>query len=133
MGATVIVETKSGANQIHGSAYEFLRNGDVDATSFFSVGQKKPPFHQNQFGGTFGGHIIRNKLFYFGSAESLRIVQGPAVSPPCLPMRARRQFRGTRHDFRSRVNHGRRQRRHPDTFSPVTLFPPAGSIRWRPK
>ncbi len=76
MGATVIVETKSGANQIHGSAYEFLRNGDVDATNFFSVGQTKPPFHQNQFGGTFGGPIKKNKLFYFASAESLRVDAG---------------------------------------------------------
>ena len=47
MGATVVVETKSGTNQFHGSAYEFLRNGDLDATSFFSVGQPKPPYHQN--------------------------------------------------------------------------------------
>lgn len=76
MGATVIVETKSGANQLHGSLYEFLRNGDLDATSFFSVGQPKPPFHQNQFGGTVGGPIIKNKLFYFGSIESLRIDAG---------------------------------------------------------
>ncbi len=43
MGATIIVETKSGTNELHGSLYEFLRNGDLDATSFFSVGQKNPP------------------------------------------------------------------------------------------
>ena len=76
MGATVIVETKSGTNLIHGSLYEFLRNGDLDATNFFSVGQKKPAFHQHQFGGTVGGPIIKNKLFYFGSVESLRIDAG---------------------------------------------------------
>jgi hypothetical protein len=76
MGATVIVVTKSGTNQIHGSLYEFLRNGDLDATNFFSVGQKKPAFHQHQFGGTLGGPIIKNKLFYFGSVESLRIDAG---------------------------------------------------------
>jgi hypothetical protein len=76
MGATVIVETKSGTNQIHGSLYEFLRNGDLDATNFFSVGQKKPPFHQHQFGGTVGGPVIKNKLFFFGSVEATRIDAG---------------------------------------------------------
>ncbi|MGA2147322.1 MAG: TonB-dependent receptor [Bryobacteraceae bacterium] len=76
MGATVIVVTKSGTNQLHGSLYEFLRNGDLDAVNFFSVGQTKPAFHQHQFGGTVGGPIIKNKLFFFGSAESLRIDMG---------------------------------------------------------
>jgi hypothetical protein len=76
MGATVVVETKSGTNQFHGSLYEFLRNGDLDATSFFSVGQQKPPYHQNEFGGTVGGPILKNKLFFFSSVEATRIDAG---------------------------------------------------------
>src|SRR5580704_2066248 len=89
MGATVVVETKSGTNQIHGSAYEFLRNGDLDATSFFSVGQPKPPYHQNEFGGTLGGPVLKNKLFFFGSAEATRIDAG-TTSLTTLPTVAER-------------------------------------------
>jgi len=89
MGATVVVETKSGTNQIHGSAYEFLRNGDLDATSFFSVGQPKPPYHQNQFGGTTGGPVKKNKLFFFGSAEATRIDAG-TTSLTTVPTAAER-------------------------------------------
>lgn len=76
MGGTVIVETKSGTNEFHGSAYEFLRNDDLDATNFFSVGQPKPSYQQNQFGGTLGGPIIKNRTFFFGSFEGTRINEG---------------------------------------------------------
>jgi hypothetical protein len=76
MGGTVVVQTKSGTNDFHGSAYEFLRNDKVDATNFFSVGQPKPEYRQNQFGATTGGPIVRNKLFFFSSAEFTRIRQG---------------------------------------------------------
>lgn len=76
MGATVIVETKSGTNQLHGTLYEFLRNGDLDATDFFSVGQPKPAYHQHQFGGTLGGPILKNRLFFFGSTEATRVDAG---------------------------------------------------------
>jgi hypothetical protein len=89
MGATVIVQTKSGTNQFHGSLYEFLRNGDLDATSFFSVGQAKPPYHQHQFGGTLGGPIIKNKLFFFGSFEATRIDAG-STSIATVPTAAER-------------------------------------------
>src|ERR1700733_3357792 len=89
MGGTVVVETKSGTNQLHGSAYEFLRNGDLDATSFFSVGQPKPPYHQNEFGGTLGGPVLKNKLFFFGSAEATRIDAG-TTSLTTLPTVAER-------------------------------------------
>ncbi len=89
MGATVILQTKSGTNQIHGSAYEFLRNGDLDATSFFSVGQNKPAYHQHQFGGTAGGPVIKNRLFYFGSAEATRIDAG-TTSIATVPTAAER-------------------------------------------
>jgi hypothetical protein len=89
MGATVIVETKSGTNQFHGSLYEFLRNGDLDATSFFSVGRNKPAYHQHQFGGTLGGPILKNKLFFFGSFEATRIDAG-TTSITTVPTEAER-------------------------------------------
>src|SRR5215475_9802618 len=77
-GGQVDVVTKSGGNNIHGAAYEFLRNDALDANNFFSnrAGQKKPPFRQNQFGGAVGGPIIKNKTFYFGDYDGFRQRQG---------------------------------------------------------
>ncbi|MDQ6678837.1 MAG: carboxypeptidase regulatory-like domain-containing protein, partial [Acidobacteriota bacterium] len=59
MGGQVFVTTRSGTNQIHGGAYEFLRNDKLDGTNFFAnaKGAGKPPYKQNQFGGTMGGPI----------------------------------------------------------------------------
>ncbi len=69
-GAVVNATIKSGTNRLHGDAYEFLRNNVFDARSFFlSPGLKKPPFRQNQFGGTLGGPLKRNRWFLFGSLE----------------------------------------------------------------
>jgi hypothetical protein len=62
-GGLVNVVTRSGTNQYHGSGFEFIRNNFIDATNFFST--TKDTLHQNQFGGTFGGKIIRDKLFGF--------------------------------------------------------------------
>ena len=76
MGGTVIVQTKSGSNEFHGSLYEFLRNDKLDGTNFFAVGQGKPPYRQNQFGGTLGGRIVRDRTFFFGSVEGTRIRLG---------------------------------------------------------
>lgn len=76
MGGTVIVSTKSGSNNFHGSLYEFLRNDALDGTNFFAVGQPKPPYRRNQFGGTLGGPVLRQKTFFFGSYEGTRIRLG---------------------------------------------------------
>lgn len=70
----VNVVLKSGTNNFHGTAYEFLRNNVLDAKNFFDI--TKPPFRQNQFGGIFGGPILRNRLFFFGGYDGLRIRQG---------------------------------------------------------
>src|SRR5581483_5122870 len=72
-GAQVNLVTKSGTNTFHGSAFEFLRNDKLDASNYFDT--KKPPFRQNQFGVSFGGPIIRNRTFFYGGYEGLRIVQ----------------------------------------------------------
>ena len=72
-GAVVNATIKSGTNQVHGDAFEFVRNDVFDARNFFlSPSSKKPPLRQNQFGGTLGGPLIRNKLFLFGSWERTR-------------------------------------------------------------
>jgi Carboxypeptidase regulatory-like domain len=75
-GAVVNVVTKSGTNDLHGSAYEFLRNDVLNAHGFTFQPTPKPPFKQNQFGGTLGGPIKKDKSFFFGSYEGRRIVRG---------------------------------------------------------
>ena len=73
IGATVNLATKGGTNQFHGSAYEFFRNQDIAATSYFAP--VKGAYEQNQFGGSFGGPIIKNKLFFFGYYDGYRQTQ----------------------------------------------------------
>ena len=91
MGATVIVQTKSGSNDFHGSAYEFFRNQKFDATNFFAnrSGAEKPTFKRNQFGATAGGRIIRDRTFFFGSFEGMRLRRGES-SVSTVPTLARR-------------------------------------------
>ena len=76
-GAQVSVVTQSGTNQLHGSAYEFLRNSDLDARNFFDQASV-PPFRRNQFGAALGGPIKKDKWFLFGNYEGFR--QSLAVS-----------------------------------------------------
>lgn len=73
-GAQVNIVTRSGTNSFRGSAYHFLRNDVFDARNFFST--DVPKLRQNQFGATFGGPVIRNKTFFFGSFEGFRRRQG---------------------------------------------------------
>lgn len=74
-GAIMNAVIKSGTNQIHGNVFEFLRNEKVDAINAFDIfGQQ--PYKQNQFGFTLGGPIVKNKTFFFGDYEGLRIRQG---------------------------------------------------------
>ncbi len=73
-GGQVNVVTKSGTNQFHGDAFEFLRNTDFDARNFYSP--DRGSFQQNQFGGTFGGPIRRNKIFFFADYQGTRLIQG---------------------------------------------------------
>ncbi len=72
-GGVVNVTLKSGTNSFHGNLFEFLRNSDLDATPYFQPAEgAKPLFIQNQFGATFGGPILRNRTFFFGSWQSSR-------------------------------------------------------------
>lgn len=70
-GAQVLVVTQSGANVLHGSLFEFLRNSDLDARNFFDQ-NRVPPFRRNQFGGSLGAPIKKDKLFVFGNYEGFR-------------------------------------------------------------
>jgi hypothetical protein len=79
-GAVVNATTKSGTNQFHGSAWEFLRNDKLDARGYFeSPTDPKAPYKQNQFGATIGGPIIKEKVFFFGDYEGTRINQAQTV------------------------------------------------------
>ncbi|HEX4039718.1 MAG TPA: carboxypeptidase regulatory-like domain-containing protein [Acidobacteriaceae bacterium] len=77
-GGVVSVNTKSGTNQFHGLAYEYVRNNYFDSNDFFSDrhGLTKPKYNQNQFGANLGGPIVKNKLFFFFDYEGTRIKQG---------------------------------------------------------
>jgi len=73
-GALVELATRSGSNEFHASAFEFLRDTSLNANDFFNnaAGLPKPPFKLNQYGGTFGGPILRNKTFFFSSYQGTR-------------------------------------------------------------
>src|SRR6267142_803149 len=75
-GATFNVTTKSGGNVFHGSLFEFLRNDAFDARNFFAA--RKEKLERNQFGGTVGGPVVRNKTFFFASYEGQRKEEGRA-------------------------------------------------------
>jgi len=82
-GGQINVVTKSGTNGFHGDAFEFLRNTDLDARNYFSP--SRGAFHQNQFGGTFGGPIRKNSMFFFADYQGTRSSQGidtPQISVP---------------------------------------------------
>ncbi len=87
-GGMINVVTKSGSNQFHGGGFEFLRNTVLDSRNFFDG--TRGVYRQNQFGGTMGGPIRRNKLFFFTDYQGTRTTQGinsPAVTVPSLQER----------------------------------------------
>ncbi|NOT61716.1 MAG: hypothetical protein HOP19_15990, partial [Acidobacteria bacterium] len=98
-GGVVNIQIKSGQNAFHGSAFEFLRNNKLDANDFFNNRNRRnlnangkaqtPPFKQNQFGGTAGGHIRKDKTFFFGDYQGTRIRDSKTYlsNVPTLKMR----------------------------------------------
>jgi hypothetical protein len=77
-GAIVNATTKGGTNNFHGTVYEFLRNQNMDAMNYFDTARQ--PYHQNQFGASLGGRIIRDKLLFFVDYEGLRISQAQTIT-----------------------------------------------------
>jgi len=82
-GGQIEVVTKSGTNTFHGDLFEFLRNTDLDARNFFSP--TRGAFDQNQFGGTLGGPIRKNKVFFFADYQGTRLIQGVATGEIPVP------------------------------------------------
>jgi hypothetical protein len=73
LGGVVNIVTKSGTNQVHGSLFEYFRNEKLDSRGYFNrAPQLKPPFRLNQFGGSVGGPIVHDKLFFFANYEAVR-------------------------------------------------------------
>ena len=97
-GGVVNAVTKSGTNEFHGTAFEFIRNNVLDAANFFenSNSLKKAPFRRNQFGGSGGGPILKDKFWIFGAYEGLRQSKGIPHSGINVPSDAARA--GTIHD-----------------------------------
>jgi Carboxypeptidase regulatory-like domain len=77
-GAVVNIVTKSGTNEIHGDAFEFLRNGVTNARNFFAA--TRDSLKRNQFGGTVGAPILKNRVFVFGGYQGTRIRTAPATN-----------------------------------------------------
>ena len=73
-GGQIVVTTKSGTDALHGSAFEFLRNTNLDARNYFSPGRAQ--FDQNQFGGTLGGRLKKDQAFFFADYQGTRMTQG---------------------------------------------------------
>jgi hypothetical protein len=98
-GGIVSAITKSGTNTLHGSLFEFFRNDALDSANHFDkkFNNPKPQFERNQFGGSFGGPIRRNKLFFFGSYEGLREDLGrtQTIRVPSMNARQGRLANGT--------------------------------------
>jgi outer membrane receptor protein involved in Fe transport len=81
-GAVVLVQTKSGTNHFHGDAYDFIQNDIFNANDYFANqnGSKRPPVRRNDYGGTIGGPIWKNKLFFFGSGDRVSNVGKGSIS-----------------------------------------------------
>ena len=90
-GGQVSIVTKSGSNQFHGTAFEYLRNSVLDAADFFTNKNHgtKNPLHRNQYGATLGGPIYRDKMFFFLNYEGFRQI-APTVSTTRVPTDAER-------------------------------------------
>ena len=87
-GAVINIVTKSGGNTWHGSGFDFLRNTVLDARNFFNTSPNpQNPFHDNQFGGSLGGAIIKDKTFFFVDYEGVR-EKGAQSSAACVPTAA---------------------------------------------
>jgi Carboxypeptidase regulatory-like domain/TonB-dependent Receptor Plug Domain len=88
-GGVVVGVTRAGSNEFHGAFWEYLRNTDLNARNFFST--TKPTLIQNQYGFTFGGPVIHNKLFFFGSYQGTKIRQTQLLATARPPTALERQ------------------------------------------
>ena len=84
-GAVVNIVTKSGTNTLHGELFEYFRNDALDARNYFNTtAQRSRTFHNNQFGGSLGGPIVKDKTFFYSNYEGQRESVG-TVTLACVP------------------------------------------------
>ena len=83
-GAVVNIVTKSGTNSLHGELFEYFRNDALDARNYFNTSDLRAPFHNNQFGGSLGGPIVKGKTFFYANYEGQREAVG-TVTLACVP------------------------------------------------
>jgi len=115
-GAIINVITKAGTNSLHGTVYEFFRNTDLNANPYkFGQAIPKPAYHQNQFGGSLGGPIIKDRTFFFADYEGLRIARNLNPTQTTVPTAFERQNPGNFTD-----------NPQPGTNPLVTTFDPVG-------
>jgi hypothetical protein len=137
VGAVVVVTSKSGSNNFHGSLFEFLRNERLDARNFFArPDASKPPFKLNQYGASLGGPVVRNKTFFFANYEGYREVFGDTqlVTVPVQQIRTG-DFRGVVPNgifdpLTTRANPGGGaaiRDRFPNDIIPANRFDPIGA------
>ena len=87
-GGQVLVTTKTGSNDLHGSAFEFFRNTNFDAKNYLA--DERAAYDRNQFGGTLGGHILRDRIYYFGDYQGTKMTQGVETGQIAVPSLANR-------------------------------------------
>ena len=129
-GAAITVITKSGTNEFKGSAFEFYNSDKLNANTYYFGGNRpagkpdKPPVTRNIFGGTVGGPIVKNRLFFFGSMEGFKAKQtvNQFFNVPNAALRAG-DFSGARQDQRRHADHLRPADGQPLTARGRTPFP----------
>jgi hypothetical protein len=89
-GGVINSITRQGTDQFHGSVFDFVRNSEFDARSYFDPASGEPSFRRNQFGATFGGPIIKDKTFFFFNYEGVRQAQGVTIQSTVLSPNARK-------------------------------------------
>lgn len=117
-GAVINVQTRSGTNEFHGRAWDYIRNTSLNAVGPIEpVTNQKPKLIRNQFGGTFGGHIVKDKVFLFADYEGLRQIFNYQLAPVTLPNAEQRLG----HFFLHRVD---------GTTAPIPLYNPITGITY---
>ena len=139
-GAAMNVTIKSGTNEFHGAGWEYLTNSVLKARNYFyclysctgDPEPRRPRMCNNQFGGTFGGPIMKNKLFFFADWErTTRRLAASALPHRTHGRAAQRRLQRYRHHH-LRSEDRQRERHRPHAVRRTTPFPPTGSIRPRP-
>jgi hypothetical protein len=120
-GAIVSVVTKSGTNELHGSAFEFLRNEDLNARNFFSP--SADILKRHQFGGSVGGPVVKDKVFYFGTIQATTLRSLPASLNSVVPTAAQRT--GDFSAITRQLKDPATGQNFPNNQIPMSLFAPA--------